>query len=191
MSKDVSTKKYVWVITVVAMLALSLAVVYLSRNYYIAELGKYDTPVEVAFTVASVEDIDISGMSADKYDVRAAQKAFDQDGNLVAYVIESTAVGFNSAKEIVVASTITADGSVLAGINVLEQSETEYFGARISTTMFTDRFTGRYLPVMLTGESGRGAHVDALSKSTISSTAVVKAVDNAYEFLKTEILNEN
>ncbi len=191
MSNTSSAKKYGWVLSAAIMLVLSFAVAYFSKSAYAAEIGKFDAPVEISFTIESTEDVDISGTTAADYSVRAVKKALDGDGNLVAYVVESTVTGYNKEKEIVVASTITADGMTLAGIKVLEQDETEYLGDRISTAEFTDRFTGRYLPVVLTGSSGRGAHVDALSKSTISSAAVLLAVNNAHDFVNAEFINEN
>ena len=181
-------KKNSWILSAAVMLVLSVAVAYFSGMVYAAEAGKLDDPVEVSFTIDKTEEADISTTSAADFNVISVQNAYDASGSLVAYIVESSAIGYNAEAPIVISSVISADGTLLAYIDVLEQHETEYFGDRIMTDSFIERFDGRWLPVILTGETGKGAHVDALSKATISTKAVLEAINNAHAFVNAEFV---
>ena len=86
--------------------------------------------------------------------------------------------------DIRVQSTFAADGETLAGIRVLSQDETEYLGSRVETAEFTSLFMGRRAPLKLRGSVTPGSPIDGLSGATISSQAVIEAVNNAYAYLQ-------
>lgn len=120
--------------------------------------------------------------------VSKVEAGVNATGETVAYRLETFVTGFNSEVPIQLAVTISADGNAVRGIEVLSHKETEYYGSRIKDASFKERFVDRNLPLYLTGESGRGAHVDGLSGATISSKAVVNAVNTAADFVRTYII---
>ena len=83
------------------------------------------------------------------------------------------------------ATTITADGKVVCGIDIIKQEETEYLGVRIATDDFKNQFTDKKLPVSSSNSIEKGSKIDVIAKSTISSQAVIDGVDNAAEYVKT------
>ena len=158
-------------------------VVFGSEANYGSANKKFTEPVEVGFTVSSTKEIDIASSNAADYHVTAAEEAYDASGALVAYVIKCTTVGYNAESPIELAVTISADGTLVCGIDVLSQKETEYLGEKIATDAFKGQFTGRYLPVIITGDTAKGSPIDAVSKATISSKAVVDGVNTAQAFV--------
>ncbi|MGC2872916.1 FMN-binding protein [Ihubacter sp. mB4P-1] len=172
-----------WVISLVVMIAISAAVVFGSEAIYGSANKTFTEPVEVGFTVSSTKEIDIASSNAADYHVTAAEEAYDASGALVAYVIKCTTVGYNAESPIELAVTISADGTLVCGIDVLSQKETEYLGEKIATDAFKGQFTGRYLPVIITGDTAKGSPIDAVSKATISSKAVVDGVNTAQAFV--------
>lgn len=176
-------KSLTWLISLVVMIVLCVGVIFGSKALYDFANRKYNEPVDIDFTIASTTDIDISSMNADTYGVTSAKEAYDESGNLVAYVIEGTTTGYNTSVPIEMSTIISADGTLVCGIDILHQEETEYLGVRIEESSFKDQFTGRYLPVVISGGSEKGSGIDAIARSTVSSQAVVDGVNNAQNFV--------
>ena len=120
--------------------------------------------------------------------VTALTACYDAGGTAVAYRVRTQAMGYHPEQPIVLDVTVTADAKTLVEVAVVQQKESEDYGARIATEEFLSRFTGRKLPVFLAGTAGRGAHVDGISGATTSSKAVVSAVDTAYTFVRTYLV---
>jgi Na+-translocating ferredoxin:NAD+ oxidoreductase RnfG subunit len=178
-------KSMKWIISLVVMIILSVAVIFGSKALYNLANQKYDKHYDIDFTIVSTESVDISSLGAESFDITAVDKALDADGNLVAYIVTGTTVGYNQESPIEMSSTISADGTLVCGIDIIHQDETEYLGVRITTDDFKNQFEGRYLPVVSSASSDKGSTIDVLSKSTISSEAVIDGVDKAVEFLST------
>lgn len=176
-------KSLTWIISLVVMVVISAGVIFGSNAIYDFANKKYNEPVAVDFTIASTEDINIASMNAGDYNVTSAQKALDAGGNVVAYIIEGTTVGYNAEVPIELSTVVTADGAIVASIDVLHQEETEYLGVRVAADDFKGQFAGRYAPVVASTESGKGSKIDVLANSTISSKAVVDGVNNAVSFV--------
>ncbi|HIR60620.1 MAG TPA: FMN-binding protein, partial [Candidatus Faecivivens stercoravium] len=85
-------------------------------------------------------------------------------------------------------STISADATLLAGIEVVSQDETEYYGDNISKESYTSRFTGRLFPVLSSTDSGVGSKVDGWTGATYSSNAVIQAIDDAYRYVTEQMM---
>ena len=168
-------KSLTWLISLVVMIVLCVGVIFGSKALYDFANRKYNEPVDIDFTIASTTDIDISSMNADTYGVTSAKEAYDESGNLVAYIIEGTTIGYNTS--------VPIEMSTMCGIDILHQEETEYLGVRIEESSFKDQFTGRYLPVVISGGSEKGSGIDAIARSTVSSQAVVDGVNNAQNFV--------
>ncbi len=176
------------VLPLICMVALTAVLLLSTAAIRQAVWGALDEPVVNLPAIASVTPMDMNGMEDPA--VSALSGCYDNGGSLIAYRVETSAIGFNSEVPITLAVTVSADGEVLRGIEVLSQKETEYYGARIKESDFQARFTDRYLPVYLTGEGGRGAHIDGLTGATISSKAVVDAVNTAGEFIRAHFVKD-
>lgn len=182
-SAHFNPKSTSWLISLVVMIAVSAAVIFGSEAIYGSANKKYTEPVEVDFSIASTQEVDISGTNAGDYSITAVEEAYDAAGTLVGYVVKGTTVGYNAEEPIELETIISADGTLVVSIDVLRQKETEYLGEKIATDAFKGQFTGRYLPVVITGDTAKGSPIDAVSKATISSKAVVDGVNRAQEFV--------
>ncbi len=150
--------------------------------------GVFEQPATDLPTIATETPVALDGFS-ESGPVTALAFCYDQAGDLVAYRVQTQVTGYNQEVPIVIASTITADNRVLIGMEVLKQKESEYYGARIGTREFADRFAGRYLPIFLTGTAGRGSHVDGVTGATVSSNAVVTAIEHSRRFVERNFVN--
>ncbi len=171
-------------VSFVIMLVLSVAVVFGSIAIKNAVDEKNNGTVDVNFTISksvpvSVKDNDLG--------VTAVEEVYNDKNEVVAYVINGTTVGYNAESPIEMATTITADGKVVCGVDILKQEETEYLGVRIATDNFKNQFEGKKIPVVSSNGIEKGSKVDVIAKSTISSEAVITGVDNAAEYV-TEFL---
>lgn len=183
-------KSLKWVISLVIMIVISAGVIFGSKAIDNLANKKYNEPVEIGFTIESTKDVDISSMNTADYNVKSVQEAYDASNKLVAYVVELTTIGYNQEVPIEMTSIISADGTLVCGIDILHQEETEYLGVRIETPEFKDSFKGRYLPVVLSTSTAKGSTIDVLSNSTISSQAVVDGVNNAQSFVNDNFVTE-
>ncbi len=184
-------KSFKWVISLVVMIVISAGVIFGSKAIDNLANKKYNEPVEIGFTIESTKDVDISSMNTADYNVKSVQEAYDASNQLVAYIVELTTIGYNQEVPIEMTSIISADGTLVCGIDILHQEETEYLGVRIETPEFKDKFTGRYLPVVLSTSTTKGSTIDVLSNSTISSQAVVDGVNNAQSFVAENFVTED
>lgn len=168
------------------MLAVSVGVVFAAAVWYNTARADYLTPAEgVTVPLSVARDIVLTVQEKEAYRVESAAQAADAAGQVTGYVIVTTARGYKS--DIRVQSTFAADGETLAGIRVLSQDETEYLGTRVESVDFTSLFAGRLAPMKLWGTATVGSPIDAISGSTVSSQAVVDAVNHAYAFLRNRL----
>ncbi len=172
-----------WLISLAVMIVLSADVIFGSQAIDNLANKKYNEHHEPGFTIASTEAIDISGYDTASFNVTAADKAFDSNGNVVAYVVTGTTVGYNQEEPIEMATTISADGTLVCGVEIVHQNETEYLGVQIQGENFRNQFDGRLLPVVSSNGNAKGSTIDVIARSTISSEAVIDGVNNAVDFL--------
>ena len=125
----------------------------------------------------------MSSMNTADFNVTSVQEGVDASGKTVAYVVKGTAVGYNADVPIETETVISADGQLVCSVQVLKQEETEYLGVRIAEPTFTDQFKGRIFPLKARGDSTQGSPIDLIAGSTISSKAVMEAVNNAQGFV--------
>lgn len=99
-----------------------------------------------------------------------------RSGERVGYVSASTVKGYGGPIEVTLGRT--KDG-VITGVQVggANFSETAGLGAKIKDASFTNQFIGKRTPVAL------GVEIDGVSGATISSGAVVSAVNGIARFL--------
>lgn len=122
-----------------------------------------------------------------EYDVQSVEcyKALDESGNLIGYAISSASRGYGG--DVKVMTGINAeDGSVIA-INVYDNSgETPGLGVNTSGEKFTSQFAGLSSGTGVTVDKDAGKNpdsvaVDSVTGATISSRAVVDAVNQAFD----------
>lgn len=102
--------------------------------------------------------------------------AVKQGGNVLGHAVRQTVKGYGGPIEV----TVGFDPQhVIRGIHVggAEFQETEGLGARAKEPAFTDQFQGQVTPLEL------GQQVDAISGATVTSQAVVDAVNQATDRL--------
>jgi len=99
-----------------------------------------------------------------------------QGGNPLGYAVQQTVQGYAGPVEVITA--LSQDGTIL-GIHVggSEFKETEGLGGKARDAAFTDQFEGKMLPVTL------GQDIDAIAGATVTSQAVVDAVNQSAERL--------
>lgn len=122
-----------------------------------------------------------------EYDVQGVEcyKALDESGNVIGYAISSASRGYGGDVK-VMTGIDASDGSVIA-INVYDNSgETPGLGVNTSGEKFTSQFEGLSSGTGVTVDKDAGKNpdsvaVDSVTGATISSRAVVDAVNQAFE----------
>lgn len=114
--------------------------------------------------------------------VKEAFKLEDKDGNTVGFKVVASQEGYKGPVDVTV--TFDADGTTITAYEVGENSETPALGGKVAEAPFKDQFNDAKAPVKLKGASGEGTEVEAVSGATITSKAVVEAVNGAYEFVQ-------
>ncbi|MDE5974772.1 MAG: FMN-binding protein [Eubacterium sp.] len=176
-------KSMKWLISLAVMIVLSAGVIFGSKAIDELANKKYNEHHEPGFTIVSTEAIDIAGYDTASFNVSAVEKALDASGNVVAYIVTGETVGYNQEEPIEMATTVSADGTLVCGVEIIHQNETEYLGVQIQGENFKNQFKGRLLPVVSSADTAKGSTIDVIARSTISSEAVIDGVNNAVDFL--------
>jgi len=106
-------------------------------------------------------------------------------GRLAGVAIEAFGSGYGGSLGVLSGFNVSND--TLAGVGMTQLKETPGLGMRVKEPSFSSQFREKKLPVAL---SAKGGSIDAVSGATISSNAVVDAVNAAaeiYQKLKPEI----
>ena len=175
-------KSRTWVISLVVMILLSVAVIFATITISKIANEKNNQTIVPDFTVSRTIPI---AVDENELGVTGVEKALDSQNNIVAYVIKQEVIGYNQEIPIEMATTITSDASVVCGIEILSQKETEYLGVRIKDDSFTNQFSGKMLPIKDSNSILKGSSVDLIARSTVSSQAVVDGVNNAQVYVQT------
>lgn len=106
-----------------------------------------------------------------------------KNGETVGYAVETSVNGFAGAVDIMTGFDMAGN---IVNIQVLKQAETPGLGAKIAKegNPVTTSIVGRNPADMKMSVKKDGGDVDAITASTISSRAYVRAVDMAYEVFK-------
>ena len=75
---------------------------------------------------------------------------------------------------------VDIDGKV-TGVNILSHSETAGLGAKAAETSFRDKFVGLVNGITVSKDKAGENSIDAITGATITSRAVVNAVNAAIE----------
>ena len=161
------------VLTVICLVAaLALAFTYNGTKDRIAQQ-------EEAKTVAVRQALLPAAASFEAVDGSEVHRGVDANGAAVGYVTVNTVKGFGGDVEISVA--VDPEG-VIQGISVggANFKETAGLGAKSKEPAFTEQFAGKTAPVAL---KKNGGEIDAITAATITSSAVVRGVNDAVTML--------
>ncbi len=107
-------------------------------------------------------------------------RALDEDGNLIGYAFFGTRMGYAGIIE--VAAGIDPELNELIKVKIISQSETPGLGDRIKDDEFLRQFEGLEVDNLeLTRDTGE---VDAITGATVSSRAVVEALNLKIDEIK-------
>lgn len=111
-----------------------------------------------------------------------AYTALDENGNIAGYTISTSANGYGG--QIKVMTGFTTEGEIQKVDVYYNDDETPGLGKNTSNSAFSDQFSGKRAESDFTvskDSDGNGQEIDAVTSATISSRAVVKAVNDACE----------
>lgn len=180
MKPHYNPKSLKWLISLAVMLVVTFAIVactVVATNY--AEKNSHEI-IDVSFSSNSSIPM---AVEENELGVTGVGKIMEA-GDVVGYNVTVSVTGYNQEVPIKMAVTLTKDAKVVAGINILEQEETEYLGVRICTDEFKSQFDGKSLPIV-SSSLEKGTKVDVIAGSTISSQAAIDGVNNAMTYVQT------
>jgi len=120
-------------------------------------------------------NINISGNSLTRIDT-----SFDEDGNLIGHALSAMTSGYGGAINMMVAFN---PQGYIQGLQVLSHSETPGIGAIIAEDWFSDAFVGRIGILVSARRATSPQEIDAASGATISTNAILRAVNDATTYL--------
>lgn len=134
--------------------------------------------------VALATETDLSTLDA-KYTgvtIDDVIQALDGNGNKIGYIVKSNIRGY--ASTISVATGYSLDG-VVQGIELLAINDTPGFGMELANPDFKNRFSDVQTDhfVLTKGSASNDNDIDVYSGSTVTTTAVVNAVNAGIGFL--------
>ena len=100
----------------------------------------------------------------------------DKEGNTIGYVFTSGAKGYGGTVGVMIG--VDNDG-VITGIEILSHAETPGLGANATSDSFKSRFVGKSGELTVDKNSNDGQNIQAITAATITSKAVVSAVNAA------------
>jgi Na+-translocating ferredoxin:NAD+ oxidoreductase subunit G len=144
-----------------------------------------------ATTFAQVDrDMEVEGLDGRAQDIPVYRAVMGNQ--IVGWVFQVVGFGFADKIELVVA--VDDEFETLAGFDVLASNETPGFGDQIKGDYFRDQFEGAPADELTLVKAGDPAAIDseivAISGATVSSTAVVEALDHYLPRIKTQLQQE-
>ncbi|MDO4617744.1 MAG: RnfABCDGE type electron transport complex subunit G [Lachnospiraceae bacterium] len=153
-----------------------------SYKEVLADAESFQTNDAMDSAIAALEG-GTYGTDFGKVTINEAFEGVDGSGNVVGYAISVTSGdGFDG--NITMAVGITADGTV-TGISFTELNETAGMGMRVDEDAFKGQFVGRNVSAFVLNKAGGSTsdeEIDSVSGASISSSAVVNAVNAALDF---------
>ena len=122
---------------------------------------------------------------------QVAWQVFDEHENELGWAVATETSGFSDRIRLMIG--VTSDRSKILGVAVLASRETPGLGERIREAAFLEQFRGQRTETILrTVKPGQSAEqpIDAISGATISSQAVVRAVNRCMQNILTKGLTD-
>lgn len=166
-------------ITVVAGLLLSLVHSVTAAPIAAQKIIQRDTALNTVLPDSQFEELEVQ--DKEKYpNIVAVFAAKDQQGNAKGYAFMLTGKGYGGA--ITLVAGFDADRQI-SGIDIVSHSETPGLGANADNDKFKQTFVGKKVePLHIAKGSSQGQDIDAISGATITSVAVVGAVNEAIAY---------
>lgn len=150
------------------------------------ELASGLLPNATGFT-AVTESIEIKALDGKSQELTVYQAA--ANNQTIGWVFQVIGSGFADKIELVVA--VDAAFETLAGFDVLSSNETPGFGDRIKDSYYRDQFKGAPTEGLTLVKTGDPETIDseivAISGATVSSAAVVRAIDHYLPQVKSQL----
>lgn len=106
-------------------------------------------------------------------------EGLDANGNVIGYIFTSAAKGYGGDVSCMIGYDMNG---TIVGFTILDCSnETPGLGQNSKTPAFMERFIGKSGELTVNKNSNEGQNIQAITAATITSTAVVKAVNAANE----------
>ena len=133
-----------------------------------------------AEVLSKVGDTAVATYSDDKTDEKSGltyNEGYDDAGNVVGYIFTNAAKGYGGDVKVMVGYDLTG---TIVGFTILDCSnETPGLGQNSKKPEFMDRFLGKSGELAVDKNSNDGQNIQAITAATITSKAVVKAVNEA------------
>ncbi len=100
----------------------------------------------------------------------------DDGGDTVGYVFTSVMSGYGGDVSVMIGIDMSG---VITGVEILSHSETPGLGANATKDAFKDQFKCKSGALVVNKVNSDGQNIQAITAATITSTAVVNAVNNA------------
>ncbi|TQD25138.1 Rnf electron transport complex subunit RnfG [Methanolobus vulcani] len=161
-------------ISIVAALLLGITYVPTSAQLKVNEANaKTEILAGLISDAASFDPVYGDTVDDDGNPVILYYRALDSSGSIIGYAFFQSQTGAQGI--IVVAGAVDSTFSYVYGMDVLSHSETPGLGAKIVTDDFQSKFID--VPLASLSLSKDGGAIDAITGATISSTAVVDALN--------------
>lgn len=149
-----------------------------------AKIDQDNARLEVFSSAVSFADISGEYVSEATPKIASVYTAMDSESNVIGIVVVSAAKGYSG--DVTIMSGITLDRKV-TGIKVISDNETPGLGKKVADAPFTQRFLNKKpgLLFSLKATSEDVNKIDAITGVTISSTAMVNALNLAIDFSST------
>ncbi|WMW25892.1 Rnf electron transport complex subunit RnfG [Methanolobus sediminis] len=162
------------IISVVAALLLGLTYMPTSAQLKINEANaKTEILAGLISDAASFDPVYSDALDEEGNPVILYYRALDSSGSIIGYAFFQTQTGAQGM--IVVAGAVDSTFSYVFGMDVLSHSETPGLGAKIVNDDFQSQFID--VPLASLSLSKDGGAIDAITGATISSRAVVDALN--------------
>lgn len=152
----------------------------------IAQNSKQSELDSLAIVLSEVDGVKVESYGEEETDEAHGvtyRTALDKDKNVIGYVFTAASKGYGGDVKCMIGYDLKG---TVAGFTVLDCSgETPGLGQNSKTDTFMSRFIGKSGELAVNKTSNDGQNIQAITAATITSTAVVKAVNNA-----TAVFNE-
>ena len=146
-------------------------------------------PDAVSFDDAEGAKEAIAATEGEGTRVNEAYVAKDADGNVVGYALNVTGKGFGG--DVTMALGLSKDGAI-TGISFTELNETAGLGMRADEPAFKDQFIGKSGELTLVkGDASGDQEVSAITGASVTSGAVISAVNAGLELYETTLKGGN
>ncbi|MGN0469214.1 MAG: RnfABCDGE type electron transport complex subunit G [Acutalibacteraceae bacterium] len=146
----------------------------------IAENSAANAAASRSEVLSEVNGVKVASYSDDTVDEKSQLTyctGLDENGNVLGYIFTSSAKGYGGDVSCMIGYDL--DGKII-GFTVLDCSgETPGLGQNSKTESFMERFIGKSGELTVNKNSNDGQNIQAITAATITSTAVVKAVNAA------------